>query len=372
MICYAWLRPSAVTACVLLTSCACAARVPRGFDPAHVVELSCRQPLSAADPVPTWIGPSDSKSRFRLSRWCETVGPVLFRPRPALEPPASIDRVAIVSWNIHEGGGDVRDLIRRLQAGEFTGGAPVSQFVLLLQEATRRSGAVPIGVPRGAPVPRRVSSHQDSPDRDVQHFADEGFAVLYAPSMRNGDGDARDEHGAAEDRGNAIVSTLPLEDPRVIELPLERQRRVVTAATIAGQSVRSRWQLEIVDVHLDTSLALLHGGPFAARRRQVIALLGALRPFWRPSNGTRTTVVGGDFNTWNGRHESAVRLLTGAFPDTPITEDAPTWRGPLGLRATLDHIFVGGAASRVNVKRLPARFGSDHYPLLAVLDVGLN
>jgi hypothetical protein len=99
---------------------------------------------------------------------------------------------------------------------------------------------------------------------DVQRFADEGFAVLYAPSMRNGEGDARDEHGAAEDRGNAIVSTLPLEDPRVIELPLERQRRVAAAATVAGQSVRSRWQLEIVDVHLDTSLALFHGGPFAA------------------------------------------------------------------------------------------------------------
>ena len=371
MMCRDWLRRFAVTACVLLTSYACASRAPRAFDPAHVVELSCRQRPSSADPIPTWIEPSDSKSRFRLSRWCETVGPVLFRPRPALEPPASIDRVAIVSWNIHEGSGDVRDLIRRLQAGQFTGGAPVSQFVLLLQEATRRSGAVPIRVPRGAPTPRRISSHPSSPDRDIQRFADEGFAVLYAPSMRNGEGRARDEHGAAEDRGNAIVSTLPLEDPRIIELPLERQRRVAVAATVAGES-RSRWQLEIVDVHLDTSLALLHGGPFAARRRQASALLDAVRAFGRPSNENRTTVVGGDFNTWNGRHESAVRLLTDAFPDTPFTDHAPTWRGPLGLHATLDHIFVGGASSRVTVKRLPMRFGSDHYPLLAVLDVGLN
>ena len=372
MICGDRFREMAVTACVLLTSCACAARGPRAFDPAHVVELSCRQRPSSADPLPTWIEPSDSKSRLRLSRWCETVGPVLFRPRPALEPPVSIDRVAIVSWNIHEGGGDVRDLIRRLRAGEFTGGAPVSHFVLLLQEATRRSSAVPIAVPRGAPTPRRIRSHQGSPDRDIQRFADEGFAVLYAPSMRNGAGHGRDEHGAAEDRGNAIVSTLALEDPRVIELPLERQRRVATAATIAGQSVRSRWQLEIVDVHLDTSIALLHGGPFAARRRQASALLDALRAFEGASSEARTTVVGGDFNTWNGRHESAVRLLTDAFPDAPISEEAPTWRGPLGLHATLDHIFVGGASSSVKVKRLPARFGSDHYPLLAVLDVGLN
>ena len=321
--------------------------------------------------------PRGSSRRIRKAASASRVGakPLVlcfFGRVPLLEPPASIDRVAIVSWNIHEGGGDVRDLIRRLQAGEFTGGAPISQFVLLLQEATRRSGAVPIGIPRGAPIPRRISSHPGSPDRDIQRFADEGFAVLYAPSMRNGEGHARDEHGAAEDRGNAIVSTLPLEDPRIIELPLERQRRVAVAATVAGEGVRSRWQLEIVDVHLDTSLALLHGGPFAARRRQASALLDALRAFRRPSNGTRTTVVGGDFNTWNGRHESAVRLLTDAFPDTPITEDAPTWRGPLGLHATLDHIFVGGASSRVTVKRLPARFGSDHYPLLAVVDVGLN
>jgi hypothetical protein len=39
----------------------------------------------------------------------------------------------------------------------------------------------------------------------------------------------------------------------------------VAAATVAGQSVRSRWQLEIVDVHPDPSLALFHGGALAAR-----------------------------------------------------------------------------------------------------------
>jgi endonuclease/exonuclease/phosphatase (EEP) superfamily protein YafD len=38
----------------------------------------------------------------------------------------------------------------------------------------------------------------------------------------------------------------------------------------------------------------------------------------------------------------------------------------------LDHIFVVGVSSRVNLKRLPERFGSDHYPLLAVVDFGLN
>jgi len=39
--------------------------------------------------------------------------------------------------------------------------------------------------------------------------------------MRNGE-----HEGIAEDRGNAIVSTMPLQRPRLIELPLQRQRRV--------------------------------------------------------------------------------------------------------------------------------------------------
>ena len=60
--------------------------------------------------------------------------------------------------------------------------------------------------------------------------------MLYAPSMRNGE-----SAGGGEDRGNAIVSTLPLADPTVIELPLERQRRVVVAASIAcGIAARAR------------------------------------------------------------------------------------------------------------------------------------
>ena len=46
----------------------------------------------------------------------------------------------------------------------------------------------------------------------------------------------------------------------------------------------------------------------------------------------------------------------------------PTWIGPLGLRATLDHIFIRGAATPVRATRLSSRFGSDHYPLLLMLD----
>ena len=78
-------------------------------------------------------------------------------------------------------------------------------------------------------------------------------------------------------------------------------------------------------------------------------------------------MIAGDFNTWTGDREPAVKLLRTEFPDTPWNDDAPTWTGPLGLHATLDHIFVRGACRRSRVTRLPSRFGSDHYPLLTVV-----
>ncbi len=65
---------------------------------------------------------------------------------------------------------------------------------------------------------------------------------------------------------------------RLIELPLERQRRVAIVSAVEGKSRSGRrWHLGLVDVHLDTALALFHGGPFEARRRQAAALVDALR-----------------------------------------------------------------------------------------------
>jgi len=273
------------------------------------------------------------------------------------------DSLAIVSWNVHEGGGDVDDLIRRLRGGEFTAGIPIDHFVLLLQEATRRESGIPVRGPRGYPAPRRITSGPGRQDGDIRRFADGGYAVLYAPSMSNGA-----HEGSAEDRGNAIISTLPLREPRMIELPLEHQRRVVVSAVLQARSVSGTpRRIELVNVHLDTALAFFHGGPFEARRRQAAALLDALHtsPGYRESDAA--TVIAGDLNTWMGGREAAVTLLRNECPDTPVENTSPTWKGPLGLHATLDHIFVRGPVSPHRVMRLPDRFGSDHYPLLTVV-----
>jgi len=267
----------------------------------------------------------------------------------------------VISWNVHVGGGDVDGLIGRLRSGEFTGGEPIEQFVLLLQEAYRRDDAIPARLARSDSVPGRIAPTA-AREADVGHFRrDDGLAVLYAPSMRNGIVDLN-----REDRGNAIVSTIPLDNPLLVELPIERQRRVAVATTLAGVTAAgSTWRVRVADVHLDTALALTTGGPFAARRRQTEALIGALAASQAPAGDT--LIVAGDFNTWGG-HEPALQLLERTFPDLPEAGGGATWSGPLGLHATLDHVFATrGRARSIDVRRLSGRFGSDHYPLLLTI-----
>jgi endonuclease/exonuclease/phosphatase family metal-dependent hydrolase len=265
----------------------------------------------------------------------------------------------VLTWNLHVGGGDVDTVISHLRRGDFTGGEPIDQFVMLLQEAYRRDLSIPAHIPRGFPAPARIAPHSRLRGPGVQHFSrDDGLAVMYVPSMRNGI-----EAVDSEDRGNAIVSTLPLVDPIVVELPLEHQRRVAVIATVNGRTPGGEpWRLRLANVHLDTALALGRGGPFAARRRQAEALVDALN-----DSPEVPTVLAGDFNTWRGDGEPALALLRRAFPQTPPMAQGPTWVGPLGIHARLDHVFVRGPVSSARVERLAGRFGSDHYPLLAIV-----
>ena len=102
-------------------------------------------------------------------------------------------------------------------------------------------------------------------------------------------------------------------------------------------------------------------------RRQAEALVGALSAWRSPAAASDTLVVAGDFNTWGGR-EPAIQLLDRTYPDAPAAIDQATWRGPLGMHATLDHVFtLRGPARSIDVRRLQSRFGSDHYPLLLTI-----
>ena len=304
-----------------------------------------------------WIAPAPIAVRAQLSRWCDTVGPILFEPAVASASHAPLDHLTVVTWNVHVGGGNVDAFVAQLRRGDLTGGEPVTDFVLLLQETYRAGADVPADFPRGFPVPGPIAPAPPGAVReDVRSVAHEhGLAVLYAPSMRNGA-----VFRVPEDRGNAILSTIALDDPLVVELPLERQRRVAAAATIAGRTTGGApWQLRIANVHLDTAV-FTRGGPFRARRRQAEALIDALR-----APASIPTLVAGDFNTWMGDEEPALAAMRAAFPIRSASQDErPTWSGALGLRARLDHVFARGVRA-IDVRRLSGRFGSDHFPVLA-------
>jgi endonuclease/exonuclease/phosphatase family metal-dependent hydrolase len=351
----------ALSALVLIGACSgVAARAEQPPD-ASVVQ-ACRQ-IVPADSVVRWVEPEGRRDRDALARWCVTIGPILTQPLSGQPPSAPVDRIAIVTWNVHVGSGNVGELVARLRRGEFTEGRPIEHYVLLLQEAYRRDMAVPAQIPRGFPAPSRIAAAVGR-GPDIANIAKSlGVALFYVPAMRNGIASVD-----AEDRGNAILSTLDLHDLVVVELPMERQRRTAAVATVqARSSGGSPWTLRIANVHLDTALAITRGGPFAARRRQALALIEALR-----EPGEVPTVLAGDFNTWWGLREPAVNILRSAFPQTPATAELETYRGPLGVSAQLDYMFVRGPYEGVRVQRLSSRFGSDHYPLIASIDVGVR
>lgn len=330
------------------------AAAPLGAAPA------CRAPHAEGGARVEWTVAAPDPHRPRLDRWCATVGRPEVDPIPdaPLPPPPAADSLAVIAWNVYGGGGDLRRLVGDLRSGQATG-APVAHFVILVQEAVR-TGALP-PAELGAPVPEGVRNEPPSEaPRDIVRAAGElGLALAYVPSLRNGHSP---EGEPEEDRGNAILSTLPLREVHAIELPFEAQRRVAVGATVAlpragGESVAVR----VVSLHLDTRtagwgvLGSLGGG----RLRQARALTAALPP-------ALPVVVGGDLNTWSARWlEGSVAYLRRHFPETPPPPPGPTFRTAWGFRRTLDHMFFrlpAGWSARYRV--LPDTRGSDHYPLL--------
>jgi hypothetical protein len=253
-----------------------------------------------------------------------------------------MEDVVFVSWNVHVGSGDIQTFVRDLRAGLYTSGRRFPHYLLLLQEAVR-TGDVP-AFAGGASGAKRIAPHDPMPPLDIVRVSNAlGTSLIYVPSMRNG-ASAEDP---AEDRGSAIVSTLPLFNPVAIELPGERQRRVVITARAGSFSVAV--------IHLDA----LGGG-------------SRLRLFWTPwmrevqlqSAATALPdgplVIGADLNTWHGRDEPAARFLGQLFRATPLSID----RQGLGLRV-LDYMFFrAGPPHRGHYRQVERRYGSDHRPLV--------
>jgi endonuclease/exonuclease/phosphatase family metal-dependent hydrolase len=308
-----------------------------------------------------WRRPSEDGRDGRRAppAWCAAVGPAVAVPdRPASsQPGAGIDAIAVVTWNVHVGGGDVVGFVQALRAGRLTNGTPVPDVVLLVQEAFRSSRDVPDRVPPGPGVPGVIRAQPpQGPRLDIVRAAALlEMTLFYVPSMRNGADVGAG--GEPEDRGNAVLATRPLTDLAAIELPFERQRKVAIAATVSGVTTAgTRWTVRVVSAHLDASAGARHLWMFSSGQRaaQARALADAL-------GGERSVALGGDLNTWaDGPFERAPLLLARAFNDTPPVKLQPTFGWLL-----LDYLFFRLPDTwRAESRRVDDSFGSDHRPVL--------
>jgi endonuclease/exonuclease/phosphatase family metal-dependent hydrolase len=293
------------------------------------------------------------------SAWCEAVGPVAIGNTEAATARASPDNLLVVSWNMAVGAGDLESLLRAIEADERGAGRPAPDFIVLLQEAYRTGESVPARYGERARVPARIA-HGRRHGHDVASVAARlGMNFVYAPSMRNG---SMDPGIPAEDRGNAILSTLPLTDIAVLELPFEHQRR----AAIAVKVRTPVGPVTVTSVHLDLRRALRRGSIFAgpaARQRQARALLDAVAGV----SGDDPVILAGDFNTLAGPGEPAIRSLEERFVRVGCGEPRThSW----GFQ--LDYIFTSDPALLADCEREDRRFGSDHRALRARLTRSAN
>jgi endonuclease/exonuclease/phosphatase family metal-dependent hydrolase len=309
----------------------------------------------AAEPagLTTWFGPDLIVEQARLERWAKSVGPPVVVTLAGHAADRTADSILLLTWNVAVGDGDIERLVEDVRRSH-----PGVPLVLLLQEAYRQGPEVPTAISADAVFPRRLGNVRSNRGRrDVADVAARcGLNLYYVPSMRNGSPAASDE-----DRGNAILSSLPLEELTAIELPFERQRRVAVAATAKGLTSDGRpWRIRLVSAHLDNMVGrrrLWVAGGLFARARQAKGLVDTLRDY-------DTAVLGGDFNTWLGFGDPAFTGTQAAFPDTHVTDRRPTFRNFLRL----DHLFFrlpdGWTAQ---FERAPRAYGSDHWPLMATI-----
>ena len=326
-------------------------------------------PSPEAHPSLTWYVPS-AEDVGEAEQWCQTLGPMVIDsvPDPIYGPWRGGDSLAVAVWNVAGGSGYLTEFLRIELGLDCTPGRtrPPSHFVLLMQEVFRRSAEVP-DVPPSNAIPPRIKE----PDRpggrpDIITVARRcGLSLLYVPATRNG---AEDYDGEREDKGNAILSTLPLSDFIAVEMPMVAQRRVTVAATIHGPAGDS---LRVVSVHFNnfpTPWRFVKTGGMT-RVQQALSLVDALERVERDRGSLMATIAAGDFNTWSP-HETALQRLRDRFPHSPPYQGKATRTG-----FATDHLLFraypaagarGGSILEGSYRRIDDTYYSDHFPLVAL------
>lgn len=309
------------------------------------------------------LTPHEDDARLRLEGWRRNVGaPVALDQAPVTGHNAARS-IVVLGWNVWIGRGRLREMISRIRNGEYAeqGAHPDLHLVVLVQEAYRSDASIP---PSPVGHAGRVLVAQLGMQEDVVETAQAlNLNLRYAPSMRNGP--------SQSDRGNAILSTIPLEEARAVELPLVLQRRVAVSANIRLNGTRMR----LVSAHLDP-----RGPPghkwlgSAGRALQAQYLLSTI--------DDDIAILGADLNLGRGRYEPAWRLLGQAGFTFGVPPTSPPWRHTFHSlpRLVLDYVLIRdrtGAVGQAQVHRLDEHprdkgawvFGSDHHPLLARIDL---
>jgi endonuclease/exonuclease/phosphatase family metal-dependent hydrolase len=295
-----------------------------------------------------WLIDGDSTGRPFLDAYCAGVGTAIWQTADTIN--AAPDTLVVINWNMALGEGRLQQLVDDLRNGTITG-QRVAHFALLLQEVPRSDSTIPSRalMPDGA----MVSELDRFGTSDIVAFArEQRLHLLYVPSMRNGT-------DALEDQGNAVLSTLPLHDPEIYELPAGIRRRVAVSAAVAWPAGE---RLRLVSVHLDNwSPRKLLGSLGSVRARQARVLAAML-----PADGN--LLLAGDLNTWTrGTDEDAFRTLRRLLPRPDAIDMRPT-ANRLGRGRKLDYLLLRApSAWHFTERRIDDRYLSDHNPILGVL-----
>jgi endonuclease/exonuclease/phosphatase family metal-dependent hydrolase len=321
--------------------------------------------LRINDQVIVWKNQANDEDYDNLLSWCQVVGsPVFFRPT---KTKSIFDRITLVSWNVHVGSGDIDQFINDLEKGHITDGEPVEHFVMLLQEAYRQDSSIPVKIPPYAKSGNNIHVTTSRGSRvDITTIARKhGLELFYVPSMRNG---RQENTNIPEDRGNAILSTIPLSRLLAVELPLERQRRTAIAANISGITKNNEsLKIQLINIHLEnrTSGLMFFRSFSIARLNQITALLKIL-----PEE--KIAVMAGDFNTWfRETREPTIKHIEKFFNRLGIiskndNSKIPRKRYPLFPDRLVDYLFFQ-IPENWYIERyyVNDNYGSDHYPLVA-------